>query len=119
MINPEKLRDAGIDYDAGLERFMNDKSLYEAVLRAYIEKDIRVRAKNAFDSGNMTELMKIVHEQKGSSGNAGFSVLYKKASALVALMRSENYSQFELKETYGEFEEEYIKVFEAVKSALE
>ena len=118
MINAEELNKAGISYEAGMERFMNDAELYEAVLSAFSGEDMAERAQAAFDAGDRQGLMRVAHEAKGSGGNAGLDRVYAEANALVKLLRSEGYTDDELTEDYRRFNEAYIAARDAIRAAL-
>lgn len=118
MINAEMLKMAGVDYQAGLARFMNDAELYEAVLMAYAGQDVLERAQEAFQNGDKEMLLAAVHEAKGSSGNADLMAVYVEASALVALLRGNSYTEDELADGFQRFESAYIKIKNAIQAAL-
>lgn len=119
MINADVLTKAGIDYNAGLERFMNDPELYEKVLAAFTRANITQRARAAYDANDRETLLKVAHEAKGSSGNAGLSNLYTKANELVQLLRSGNVTDDELTESYLRFERLCVSTQTAIKTSLE
>ena len=119
MINTEVLKKAGIDYQAGLTRFMDDKELYEMVLSAYVRDDLLQRARAAYDKNDRDALLHAVHEAKGSSGNADLTGVYEKACALVTLLRSNDYTDTELKDGFLQFEKAYSAMQEAIREALE
>lgn len=118
MIEPEELNKAGIDYNAGLARFMGDPSFYELVLDAFARADIPQRARAAYDSNDRETLLSVVHEAKGSSGNAGLNLLYAEARALVKLLRSQDYTDAELSESYLRFESTYLSTQSAIKASI-
>lgn len=118
MINAELLRQAGVDYDAGLTRFMNDPELYEAVLAAFAGENTLERAQTAFQKHDCAQLLKVVHEAKGSGGNAGLDNVYTQASVLVALLRSNTYTEDELIADFRRFEKVYGEVRDGVRLAL-
>ena len=119
MINADILNKAGIDYNAGLARFMGDPELYEMVLAAFTRADIPQRAKAAYDANDRNTLLEVVHEAKGSSGNAGLNNVYTEASALVKLLRSHDYSDNELAASYLRFEKGYLSIQAAIKASVE
>lgn len=82
-MHSEVLNKNGIDYNAGLERFMGNAELYEMVLAAFARADIAKRARAAYDANDRERLFQVVHEAKGSSGSAGLSALYAEASDFV------------------------------------
>lgn len=114
----EELNKAGIDYSAGLKRFMDDAALYEMVLAAFARADTPQRARAAYDANDRETLLSVVHEAKGSSGNAGLELLYTEASALVKLLRSQGYTDDELAQGFLRFEKCYLSMQEAIKAAL-
>lgn len=119
MIKADLLNTAGIDYAAGMERFGGDAGLYEMVLRAFLRDDVAERARAAYDANNLSELLKAVHEAKGSGGNAGFDNVYTAANEVVKLLRGNDYSDEELTARFLRFEKVYLSVQTAIKAALE
>ena len=118
-MNRAVLEKAGIDYEAGLERFLGDEALYSAVLEAFAGDDVVKRARKAYDSQDEKALAFAVHEAKGSSGNAGMNAAYQLASALVSLLRCGSYTKDELTEGYREFETAYLSAQAAAREALQ
>ena len=117
-MNSSILQHAGIDYQAGMERFMNDGELYEAVLNAFVSDNALERAQKAYQSGNTDALLQVIHEAKGSGGNAGLTELYAEASALLKLLRGGDYSQEELTMRFERFEAVYTKMRDGINAAL-
>ena len=117
-MNQSILQKAGIDYDAELRRFLGDEPLYLAVLKAFATDDIISRTRHAYNTQDKKALLCAVHEAKGSSGNSGMSKAYEKASSLVSLLRSENYTEQALAECYKKFETAYLDAQAAVLEAL-
>ena len=119
MIKLEPLIEAGINYQAGLKRFMGDAELYEMVLSAYARDDLIQRARAAYDADDREALLRVVHETKGSSGNADLTCVYETACALVTLLRSKSYSDAQLQEGFLRFEQAYLSMQQAIGDALE
>lgn len=119
MMNIELLKKAGIDYEAGLKRFLNDSELYEDVLTAFAADDLLERAQEAFRGGDRQQLLKVVHEAKGSCGNADLTNAYTEASALVTMLRSINCTDEEVAEGFKRFEETYEFVRNGIRAALD
>lgn len=117
-MNIKYLTDAGIDYKAGVERFLDDPELYEAILNAFLNDDLLSRAEAAYESGDRNALRLVIHEAKGSSGNAGFLNIYAAASELSALLRGGNYTDDELRAGFRRFESVYSTVYSGVSAAL-
>lgn len=119
MMNAEMLKKAGVNYNAGLTRFMGDRQLYERVLSIFVHDDLPQRARAAYDSDDRDTLRRIVHEAKGSSGNADLTNVYDKACALTTLLRSEDYTDDELRVGFLCFEKTYSMMQKAIKAAME
>lgn len=119
MMNAERLEQAGIDYNAGVARFMGDKELYEVVLAAFLQDDGLERAQRAFDSGDRTALLACVHEVKGSSGNADMKELYAAACELVTLLRASTDINQEIADSYARFGAAYRAAQEGIRTASE
>lgn len=118
-MNIKILTSAGIDYNAGLECFSGDASIYERVLRAYAADDVVQRARKAYESGDRRMLLAAVHEAKGASGNIALEDVYRVVSELVKLLRSENYTDEELTRRFLLFESAYSSSQTAIHRALE
>lgn len=118
MIHADVLNNAGIDYAAGLERFMGDPALYEMVLSAFLRADVATRARAAFDAHDHEALLAAVHEAKGAGGNAGLDLIYREANALVLLLRSGSYTEDELAKGFLRFEKAYLSARTAIEASL-
>ncbi len=118
MIKKDILLEAGIDYEAGLTRFMNDEELYCTVLTAFIEEDACERATAAYKVKNMRGLLEAAHDAKGICGNVGLNGAYEKASALVLLLRGNIYTDDELTQSFSDFARAYGDAQNAIKAAL-
>lgn len=118
MINAELLNQAGISYEEGMNRFMDDAELYEAVLEAFLDEDILERATAAYEAKDNAQLLRVVHEAKGSGGNAGLDKLYAEASALVKLLRSPSFTGDALDIDYERFVKAYTVARDGIRAAL-
>lgn len=113
------LKSAGIDYDGGVKRFMGRAALYEKVL-AKFPKDLTFsRIKNDMCSGDTEKLLMDTHELKGMCGNISLPDLFSAAEDMVNLLRRGEYEQSDLDASFARLEANYIKVYEAVLSAME
>ena len=118
MVDTEILNQNGIDYNAGVERFLGDAELYERVLRVYAADNIVARARAAFDKRDCAALLAAVHEAKGSSGNMNLNNVYADSCALVDLLRAGGFSDAELSERFERFEQSYSGSQQTILSAL-
>lgn len=118
-MNTEILQRAGIDYKAGLNRFLDDKELYESVLTAFLTDTCLDRAQQAMDSGDRAELFASIHAVKGSSGNADMTRLYFASSELVACLRQKDETDEDIAELFGKFRDAYLCARNGIRDALE
>lgn len=119
MIHIEILKEADIDYEAGLTRFGNDKELYEEILRGFANDDTLECAREAYLNKDYRKLCELAHQAKGVTGNVGLIHSYERAVELHVLLRNENYTQDELSAIYESFEAVCSKERAAIKNALE
>ena len=113
------LRAAGIDYEAGVARFLGDEALYETVLTAFMNDDVVRLARDAYMRGDRAALLSKVHEAKGASGNADLTDVYEAACALVTLLRGGAYTDAELEAGYLRFEAAYLRAQKGIREAQE
>lgn len=118
-MNEEILKKAGIDYDGGVSRFKGRSALYEKVLAKFPNDTAFERSCNAYDAGNMTELLAASHELKGVCGNMNLTELYIASDRLVKLLRREEYSQMELEIVFLEYKRRYALTRQAVIDSME
>lgn len=117
-MNREILKQAGVDYDKGVDRFLGDVELYEMILQHFLEDNNLERAELSYKSNDYELLQKQVHEVKGMSGNTDMTALYKSSSELVALLRGKNFTDAELKNAYESFAGDYKKALAGIKNAM-
>ena len=79
----EELKELGVDVDEGLERVMEDESLYEMTLSMFIDS---VRPED-FDADNIEEIIRRVHLLKGLSGNLAMTPLFTRYTQVLEFLR--------------------------------
>lgn len=82
------LAEHGIDYDAGVRRFMDDSALYEEMLCAFCREDELAAAEQAFRAGDTEGLFMQAHAIKGVSGNLDMPALYRASGMLTEALRN-------------------------------
>ena len=118
--NVELLRQAGVDYPAGVARFMGDTALYETVLSAFLRDKTLETAQSAYRSGDQKALFDCAHEVKGSSGNTDMTALYAASCALVELLRGGGPADGgAVGVAFDRFQAAYTAARRGVRSALE
>lgn len=81
------LRQAGIDYDAALARFVGKKTIYEKYLMKFLEDTHAQDALKAYEQQDYDELFEHTHALKGAAGTLGLTGLYDAASEIVNDLR--------------------------------
>lgn len=118
-MNKATLIAAGVDYDSGCNRFMNDQELYEDVLRKFLEDGTMKQAEEAFAANDHKTLFLCVHTLKGVCGNLSMDGLYKTSIALTELLRNDSGTQAEISAGFARLCEEYAKVTDGIRSAMQ
>ncbi|MDY4611311.1 MAG: Hpt domain-containing protein [Sphaerochaetaceae bacterium] len=118
-MNSMKLRQAGIDYEAGVRRFLGDKELYETVLTAFLADTAMERALSAFARHDRASLFASAHELKGSSGNADMTDVYATSCALVSLLRDATSTDDEIADSFMRLKEAYVNAMDGIREASE
>lgn len=89
-MNREILEESGIDYAAGLRRFLEDQDLYEKMLTAFLSDDSFSKASDAFRDRDYAALFEQTHALKGVSGNLDMPELYHGSGELTEYLRHNN-----------------------------
>jgi len=87
MMDIETLKKAGIDYDSGIRRILDDRDLYESMLTMFLDDDHMAAAGQALAQGDYHELFEHMHALKGVCGNLDMKDCYQAASVLTELVR--------------------------------
>jgi HPt (histidine-containing phosphotransfer) domain-containing protein len=81
------LRQYGINYAAGVSRFLEDAPLYEEMLREFPSDQAIVQLQQAFEKEDYADLFQHAHALKGVSGNLDMERLYRASGELAELLR--------------------------------
>ncbi len=76
-MDQELFAQAGIDCEDGLRRFNNNRTLYETVLRVFLQDTSFSEIKPALDAGDFRTAREKAHAVKGATGNLGMTELYE------------------------------------------
>ena len=117
MLNRDILTKAGIDYEKGLSRYLDDAEFYEEVLIGFEEEDAFERAEKYFEAGDANGLLNAVHELKGVAGNVEMTELYKSSSEVVALIRAGKTDMDSLKAPMERVRAAYLRAKEGLAQA--
>jgi len=85
-----ELKELGVNVDEGLERVMDDESLYETMLGMFLDKvntnPIEIQD---FDSKDLDKLIERVHILKGLTGNLAMTPLFEGYSKALEFLRTD------------------------------
>lgn len=87
-MNETALRDAGIDYDAALARFVGKCSIYEKYLLKFLEDKHAHDAAKAYEQQDFAEVLEQTHALKGVAGTLGMTSLYEESAQIVNDLRN-------------------------------
>lgn len=103
------LRQAGIDYDAALARFVGKKTIYEKYLMKFLEDTHAQDALNAYEQRDYEELLEQTHALKGVAGTLGMTDLYDAAAEIVHDLRCDNREELDEKLAHMMAEQKRIR----------
>lgn len=83
----EELTELGVNVDEGLERFMNNASLYERMLGKLTDAVKSTEVMPAFEARDLETALANAHTLKGVMGNLSITPLYNAYTDIVRLLR--------------------------------
>lgn len=110
------LKQAGIDTDSAVKRFMGNEALYAKMLKKFLEEPTYENLVRAVSEGNGKAALEASHTLKGICGNLAMDKLYELFTQQVVLMRADKWD-----EAYGmmaEITENYTKITETLANWL-
>ncbi|MBR1664000.1 MAG: Hpt domain-containing protein [Ruminococcus sp.] len=87
-MNRDLLISGGIDYDHGVERFMNNASVYEKLLRNFPNDNLYEKAFEDYEKGDMDAVFRSLHTMKSTAGTLDMTSLYNATHDMVEAIRS-------------------------------
>lgn len=81
----------GVDYDAAMNMFMNNESIYAKFLGKFPKDESYKKLKEAIDNKDCESAFKAAHTLKGVAGNLSFKDLWKAASDVTEEFRAGNF----------------------------
>lgn len=108
MYDKEKLRQNGIAYWEGVERFANKEQMYEKYLKKFLEDTNFAMLKDAVERNDVDGAFKLAHTLKGTSGNLSLLELHESCSDMVEAIR--NGQRDNIAELFEKVEKSYLKV---------
>lgn len=104
----QRLKEAGVDVEGSLDRFMGNEDLYMRFLRKFPEDSNYVEMVKNMREKDYDSLLKSSHALKGLTGNLGMDYLYERLSTMVEDLRAGRYDRLE--ELYGQLKVNYEDV---------
>ena len=111
---------AGLDVKAAMGRMMNDRSMYERLLRKFAWGDSAGAAASIIgqlDRGDLAEAQRSAHTMKGSAGMLGATELQARAAALESALKAQEPAG-EVLAASARLAEELARLVEALRAAL-
>jgi two-component system sensor histidine kinase/response regulator len=111
---------AGLDVKTAIGRMMNDRSMYERLLRKFAWGDSAATAATItaqLGRGELADAQRAAHSLKGSAGMLGAVELQARAAALESALKQQA-SEGEVRAAGARLAEELARLVEAVRAAL-
>ncbi|MBP1561922.1 MAG: Hpt domain-containing protein [Oscillospiraceae bacterium] len=108
------LKNAGIDTDSAVERFVGNEALYAKMLKKFLDDQTFAALVKAVSEGSGEAALAASHTLKGVCGNLSIERLFELFSEQVVLMRADKWDEAYAMMT--EITENYTKVTEALKA---
>ena len=108
----ERLKEAGIDVTAALERFMGNETLLERFLKKFLDDTNYEKLAAAIDAGQQEAALTAAHTLKGISGNLSMTGLFALLTEQVAAFRDNDWDRA------VELMPEIAKHYETISAAI-
>ncbi|MEG1963802.1 MAG: hypothetical protein RR123_02910 [Clostridia bacterium] len=115
-MNIQKLTEAGVNYNSGIERFMGNNELYETVLKAFLSDKEFLNATEAYENHDFDTMFKALHTLKGIAGSLSIDNLFVQTSKVVAILRKQ--AEGDLESEFSLVKKLYNIAFTNIQSAL-
>lgn len=110
------LRDAGLDTDTAINRFMGNENMYEKFLVKFINDKNFDAISSAMDNQDWDSMFAALHTLKGVSGNLEMTHLFQACSDAVCYFRNnDNKNLQEVQALYGHIQTAYNQVIDVIK----
>lgn len=107
-----------INYDMGVQRFLQDNTLYEEMLTSFLSDDCYKKAYESYKAHDMKVLFEQTHALKGVAGNLDMTTLYHTSSDLTEYLRHNENPDFKRVDTlFFAMEIAYQRVIEGITKA--
>ena len=118
-MNTSVLFDGGIDYAAGVKRFVGDSTLYEEVLTDYLNDDTFSQLETAFLNEDYHSMFASVHNLKGLAGMLDMVELKNSSHILTELLRNNvTPNKEKVNDAFEKVKSAQIKSTTSIKNAI-
>lgn len=107
-----------LDYEDGLERFVNKPELYHKFLGKFLEEQVFDNLKKAMEEEDYKSAFQYAHTLKGNTGNLSLTHLYQATIPLVEALRGEQPDVEKAKELYQEVADAFEEAVDFLKEFL-
>lgn len=114
-MDERKLRQAGIDYDAALARFVGKYTILEKYLNKFLDDTHLEEARLAYERQDYEEMLEQTHALKGLAGTLGMTELFEVSADIVDDLRGGRTEDLEKKMSCLEKVQE--KLCDVIRSA--
>lgn len=108
-----RLIDAGINYDEGVERFGGQAALFEKYLVKFFEDGLMQKIEAELENKDIAGAFRTTHDLKGASGNLSINSLYVALCELTDRLRGGSPS-----EDYGSELSKVMMLYNTAKDAV-
>lgn len=88
-MNREKLIQAGVDYDEGVERFGGNSAVFEKYLAKFFAGGYLEQIEKQLAAGDIADAFRATHDLKALAGNLSINHCYQAICALTEQLRSQ------------------------------
>lgn len=110
----DSLTKVGIDYKAGVEKFMNRQDVFDRLLKNFINENSFDSAKEAIEKEDYEKVLKDIHQMKSVTGTLCMNDLYKLCCSVVDNIRANKFD--DAKNDFSSAYENYTKIIEVLEA---
>lgn len=114
-MDENRLREAGVDYDAALARFVGNRDIYEKYLKKLLTDTHTLEAEAALSAGDYEEVLEQTHALKGLAGTLGLKGLYEMSAGIVKDLRGGEHEM--LSEKLAQMKKEWERICGVIQNA--
>ena len=92
-MNRVLLSEAGIDYNKGVERFMDNSAVYERLLKNFPKENKYEEAFSLYEKKDFDGMFRCLHTMKSTAGTLDLTSLFEVTCELVEILRAKQYNE--------------------------